>query len=186
MNRRGLGTSEPGEDVGEDGAERFFEDADQLMAGTGGIEERSENIEDGALAFFGEELPDRNHRFEGRVIHGSKEETGADFVNASGELPGWQVDPDAEGLEDIGATAFRSDPAIAVLDDADTGSGEHEDAGGRHIEQVEFVAVTPGETAGSLRRIDGNLTEGMKVIVEGAHYVTDGEKVRTVGALPNR
>ena len=37
-----------------------------------------------------------------------------------------------------------------------------------------------GETVGSLRRIDGTLEPGMKVIVEGAHYVTDGEKVRTI------
>ena len=55
------------------------------------------------------------------------------------------------------------------------------------MEQVAFVAVTPGETVGSLRRIDGTLEAGMKVIVEGAHYVTDGEKVRTIDkALASR
>jgi hypothetical protein len=55
------------------------------------------------------------------------------------------------------------------------------------MEQVAFVAVTPGETVGSLRRIDGTLEAGMKVIVEGAHYVTDGEKVRTINkALASR
>ena len=43
-----------------------------------------------------------------------------------------------------------------------------------------FVAVTPGETVGSQRRVEGALKTGMKVIVEGAHYVTDGEQVRTI------
>ena len=47
-------------------------------------------------------------------------------------------------------------------------------------QQVEFVSVSPGETAGSLRRIDGELKAGMQVIVEGAHYVSEGDLVRTV------
>ena len=47
-------------------------------------------------------------------------------------------------------------------------------------QQVAIVPITPGETVGSLRLIDGTLEAGMKVIVEGAHYVTDGEKVRTI------
>ncbi len=47
-------------------------------------------------------------------------------------------------------------------------------------EQVTFVSVTLGETVGSLRRIEGELEAGINVIVEGAHYVTDGEMVRTI------
>jgi multidrug efflux pump subunit AcrA (membrane-fusion protein) len=50
-------------------------------------------------------------------------------------------------------------------------------------EQVAFVSVTPHETVGSLRRIEGELEAGMNVIVEGAHYVTDGESVRTIAQV---
>lgn len=55
---------------------------------------------------------------------------------------------------------------------------------GDGTEQVSLVSVTPGETSGSLRRIEGELDPGMKVIVEGAHYVTDGERVRTIDQVP--
>ena len=47
-------------------------------------------------------------------------------------------------------------------------------------QQVSFLPVTPGETVGSLQRIDGELEVGTKVIVEGAHYVQVGEKVNLV------
>ena len=61
---------------------------------------------------------------------------------------------------------------VAVAQDADDGS-----------QTVAFVAVTPGETVGSLRRIQGELQPGVKVIVEGAHYVNRGDAVRTVEQL---
>lgn len=51
---------------------------------------------------------------------------------------------------------------------------------GDGTEQVSMVPVTPSETVSSLRRIEGDLEPGMKVIIEGAHYVTAGESVRTV------
>jgi multidrug efflux pump subunit AcrA (membrane-fusion protein) len=51
-------------------------------------------------------------------------------------------------------------------------------------QQVQFVSVQPRETVGRLQRIEavseGGLQAGMKVIVAGAHYVADGESVRTV------
>jgi hypothetical protein len=51
-------------------------------------------------------------------------------------------------------------------------------------QQVEFVPIAVGETVGQLQRIeaigDGDLQEGTKVIVAGAHYVTKGESVRAV------
>jgi hypothetical protein len=47
-------------------------------------------------------------------------------------------------------------------------------------QQVSFLPVTPGETVGSLQRIDGELEAGTKVIVEGAHYVQVGEQVNPV------
>jgi multidrug efflux pump subunit AcrA (membrane-fusion protein) len=51
-------------------------------------------------------------------------------------------------------------------------------------EKVQFVPVSPCETVGRLQRVeavsDGGLQAGMKVIVAGAHYVADGESVRTI------
>ncbi len=54
-------------------------------------------------------------------------------------------------------------------------------------QQVEFVPIAVGETVGQLQRIeaigDGDLQEGTKVIVAGAHYVTKGESVRAVDEI---
>ena len=51
-------------------------------------------------------------------------------------------------------------------------------------QQVEFVPVEPLESVGRLQRIEaiaqGDLEAGVKVIVAGAHYVVEGEKVQTV------
>ena len=57
-----------------------------------------------------------------------------------------------------------------------------ESAGDTH--QVRHVEVTPAETIGRLQRIeaaqDAQLSEGMKVIVDGAHYVVPQDKVNPV------
>ncbi|VGO23457.1 efflux RND transporter periplasmic adaptor subunit [Pontiella sulfatireligans] len=46
------------------------------------------------------------------------------------------------------------------------------------------VDVLPGATAGALQQIsplaDGRLSEGMRLVVEGAYYVADGEKINPV------
>jgi hypothetical protein len=50
--------------------------------------------------------------------------------------------------------------------------------------QVSRVDVNLGETVGQIQRIqaaaEGQLNQGAKVIVKGAHYVAEGEQVRTV------
>ena len=51
-------------------------------------------------------------------------------------------------------------------------------------ERVGFVNVEIGQSVGRVRQIqplgDGELQEGMKVIVGGAHYVANGESVRAI------
>jgi len=58
-------------------------------------------------------------------------------------------------------------------------------AGDAH--QVVHVPVTPAETVGRLQRIDATtsaqLVEGMKVIVDGAHYVQPQDKVNLVDEI---
>ena len=58
-------------------------------------------------------------------------------------------------------------------------------AGDAH--QVVQVPVTPAETVGRLQRIDATsgaqLAEGMKVIVDGAHYVQPQDKVNPVDEI---
>ena len=60
-----------------------------------------------------------------------------------------------------------------------------ESAGDAH--QVVHVPVTPAETVGRLQRIDvtsgAQLAEGMKVIVDGAHYVQPQDKVNPVDEI---
>ena len=46
------------------------------------------------------------------------------------------------------------------------------------------VLVTVHETVGVLRRIEGTgLEPGARVVVEGVHYITDGETVSVVAAV---
>jgi multidrug efflux pump subunit AcrA (membrane-fusion protein) len=95
--------------------------------------------------------------------------------------PGDVVRVDLKGAEPpeglyVPEDAIQSDGQqnyVAVVQEAADGT-----------EKVQFVAVYPRETVGRLQRIeavaDGGLQAGMKVIVAGAHYVRDGESVRTV------
>jgi multidrug efflux pump subunit AcrA (membrane-fusion protein) len=46
--------------------------------------------------------------------------------------------------------------------------------------QTVRVTIEPGQTVGKLQRIDGALEAGLKVIVEGAHYLQVGEKVNPI------
>jgi multidrug efflux pump subunit AcrA (membrane-fusion protein) len=42
------------------------------------------------------------------------------------------------------------------------------------------VTIKPGQTAGKLQRIEGEFSEGAKIIINGAHYVQVGEQVNPV------
>jgi multidrug efflux pump subunit AcrA (membrane-fusion protein) len=95
--------------------------------------------------------------------------------------PGDVVRVDLKGAETregfyVPEDAIQSDGQqnyVAIAEEAASGT-----------QQVQFVPVVPQETVGRLQRIesvnDGGLQTGMKVIVAGAHYVAEGESVRTV------
>ena len=95
--------------------------------------------------------------------------------------PGDVVRVDLKGEESregyyVPEDAIQSDGRqnyVAVAKDSEGGA-----------QQVEFVPIAVGETVGQLQRIEaignGDLQEGTKVIVAGAHYVTKGESVRAV------
>ena len=99
-------------------------DADHLIAGTGGVCERSAEVEDGAEAEGAAEGAEDLH---GWVVERGVEEHEAGGAEAlDGEL-GRKVDGHSEGFKNIGCAAAGGDGAVAVLGDA--GSGGSSDQG---------------------------------------------------------
>ena len=94
------------------------EHADNLDAGVRRIGERAAEVEDGAEAEGAAQGAERLHR---GMIERRVEEDEAGFAQAFDGKFGREVDGNAEGFEDVGRSAKRSDGAIAVL--GDLGSG---------------------------------------------------------------
>jgi hypothetical protein len=68
------------------------------------------------------------------MVERGEEEPGTDLLEAAAEISRSEIDPDAEGLENVGTTARRGDAAVAVLHHRDPAGGEDKDGGRRDIE----------------------------------------------------
>ena len=102
--------------VSDEGDEAGLVDAHDLAAGSGGVEEGAEDVQDGAHA---EGLADGHNCFQLRVMRGGEEEGEVVGAEGLGGFGGGEVDGDAEGFEDVGGAAGGGNGAVAVLGDGD-------------------------------------------------------------------
>ncbi len=123
--------------VGDEGDEAGLVDAHDLAAGSGGVEQGAEDVQDGAHA---EGFADRHHCFQLRMMRGGEEEGEAVGAEGLGGFGGGEVDGDAEGFEDVGGAAEGGDGAVAVLGDFDSGCRCDQGGGGGDVEAAAGVA----------------------------------------------
>src|ERR1051326_5309396 len=127
--------------VGHRFTELGTRDAHELGTGPGRVEERAEEIEQGALAARGAELEGGADVLEGRMIFWREEKGEAMVAQPGGGFFGPQFDAEAERFEHVGAASLRGDGAITVLGHGDTRGGGHERHSGRDVEGVEPVTA---------------------------------------------
>ncbi len=133
--------TELGKDLGEDRSESGVEDADELVVGPGRVQERTEEIKDGALPRFPQSPANGNDGFEGGVVKGGKKKSCPDGLEAAAEFLGRQIDAYSESFEDVGSAALGGDAAIPMFHDRNTVCREQEDARGRDVEEIQLVAT---------------------------------------------
>ena len=129
------------EGAGDGFAEFGAGHADELGGGPGGVQERSQKIENRALALFGAKLAGGGDVFEGRMIVRREEKAEVVFAQCGGGFGGRKIGADAQGFEDVGAAGLGGDGAVAVLGDGDTRGGQDEGDGGGDVEGVELIAA---------------------------------------------
>jgi hypothetical protein len=162
MDRPSAGAAEVFEDARVGGGELGIEDAGELEFGTGGIEERAENVEDAGLASLSEEFADRHDGFECGMAGRCEEEAATGILKGLLGDFGGAVDSHAEGLEDIGPAGFRGDASIAMFDDSGSGSGGDEHHGGGDVEEAGLVTARAADIDRALAcegEFDGALEE---------------------------
>jgi hypothetical protein len=100
-----------------------------LRAGAGGVQQRAEKIENCSLTAFGAEFARRRDVSEGRMILGREKKSELLLAQRSRRLLGFQVNPDAERFEHVGAAGLRRDGTITVLGHGH--AGRRDDDGNR-------------------------------------------------------
>lgn len=133
--------SELVKNLGVERDEAGLEDAGELEAWAGGVEERADDVENGFDAALGEELARGGNGFEARVVVGSEEEAYASVLDAVAEALRGHGDVDAECLENVGAAAFGGEATVAMFDDGGTAGGGDEHGGGGDVEKSELVTA---------------------------------------------
>ena len=113
--------------------------ADRLRGRPHRVRQRPEEVEDRADA----ELAPRDRGVPHRGVERRREAEGdAGLLGQRGDPVGREVQPDAEGLEDVGAAGQRGRRAVAVLDHLGTGPRGHDRGHGRDVHR--HRAVHPG------------------------------------------
>lgn len=110
----------------------------KLHAGTGGICQRTENVEDSAETEF---LSDCAHIFHGGVIFLGKEETDARFLKKPDALSGALFNIHAERLQAVSRSAFGGGSPVAVFCHLHATGGADQSGGGGN--SVLFSCVPP-------------------------------------------
>ena len=121
---------------------RGIADADDEPPDAGRVRQRAEEVErrpDADLAAGRAGVAHR--RVEARREHEREAVRGQGGPGRCGVV----VDPDAEGVEDVGRAGARRDRPVAVLGDRDPGGGDDERRGRRDVERAALVAAGPDD-----------------------------------------
>ena len=113
-------------------------DSDDHARRSGRVEERTEDIEDGAHA---ESLADGHDVLHGGMEGGSEHERDASLLQARLHTRRRLRNLDSKLFEDISRAALRGDRPVAVLGDLDAARGDDEGGAGREVDRVEAVAA---------------------------------------------
>ena len=150
------------QDVRERGAKFGARDADKLRGRPRGIEERAEEVEDGAPAALRAKFARGANVTERRVKVRREKESEMMLAQRTRGRFGRQLDFDAEGFQDVRTPGLRSDGAVAMLGDCHLSRGADNGHGGGDVESVEAVAAraanvenNTGTGFGIERRDDG-------------------------------
>jgi hypothetical protein len=95
VNGPGSLAAETLQNVCKNGAEIFIENADELVVRAGGIQERTEDVENGSLPAFGEKFSNRYDGFERGMIERGKEKAGSNLFDTVAKFVGRQIDANA-------------------------------------------------------------------------------------------
>src|SRR6185503_939388 len=109
--------------------------------GPGGIQERTQKVENRALPAFGAKLSRRSDVSESRMIIWREKKGEPMLSQRQGGFVWREIDPDTQRLENIGTTGLRSDGAIAVLGHRYASRRHNKRHGRRDIERVEPITT---------------------------------------------
>lgn len=164
--------AEIGEGSGDEIDQVSGENAKDLGLCGGGIGERAEKIEDGAV---GDQVARGRGMFGSGMSGGGEEEADADFADGFAGVEKGMIDIDAEGFENVGRTGEGSGGAIAVFGYAGARRGSDYGGGGGDVEGAAGVATGAAGVDHVFRaRISGQ-KDGSGV---AAHDGSEGRKLR--------
>ncbi len=124
--------------VGDRAHELRRKDADHLGTRARGIRQRAEQVEHRSRC---ELAPDGRRVLHRRVVRRSEEEREAELVDRLLDLLAWQLELEAERLEDVGGAGARRHGAVAVLRDRGARGRGDERGGRRDVQRVRVVAA---------------------------------------------
>jgi hypothetical protein len=129
------------------------EHAQQLLAGVGGVGQRSQQVEHCAHAEFTAHRGDMAHR---GMVQRREHKPDADLLDALRDLFGREVQVHAQRFQHIGTAALAADGAVAVLGDGYARRRDHERRRRREVPSLQRVAARAAGVQ-QVRVIDGNL-----------------------------
>ena len=157
-------TSECQQDLAKSTGQRRIKNTDKLVIRARWIQQRAEQIEDGALTFRAENLAGFRHGFEGGMIQRGKKEPEADGFDPACHAIDRQINADTQSLQHIGTAGLAGHTTIAVLGHTDSAGSENEHRGRGDIEEMQFVTTRAhhiqhrsGQLCAVETRIDGQL-----------------------------
>jgi hypothetical protein len=126
VNRPSTGASEIFENSGVRLYEIWIEDSGELKFWSCWIQKRADDVKYAGTAALCQELAHRHDGAKGGMAGRGEEKAATGFFQGPGSCFGWEIDSDAEGLQDISSAGFRGDAAVPVFHDFGSRSGRHE------------------------------------------------------------
>jgi hypothetical protein len=115
------------------------------------VQERPEDVEDCALAPSGQKLADGSDAPERGMPCRGEEEGVAERAHRLPQAPGGRLQVDTERRKEVGASALRGDPAVAVLHDGHAGARHDKRDEARDVEAARVIPPGPDDVDGPRR-----------------------------------
>ena len=131
--------------------------ADQLVVGPGGVEQRPEQIKHRGVAFHGKLTADASDGFKRGMIGGGKKKAAPGAVDAALEGGGGGFDLDAECFENVGPARFGGDGAVTMFEHVSSTGGEDEHDGGGNVKKLQAIAAGAADIDGGAGGVEGEL-----------------------------